>query len=151
MSTTKIKTSNTLLNLLLIVMGCLFIFRAILDFLSLTGLAGIVPQLLSDLTSELGSSAAFTVLGSQGLISIVLGFWSIVAGIGMFKEEKWAMGQALVILSIMVVSVIFSIIDWIINPLSFKIDFYPNYITLAIFIVGVIGFIWLLITRKRYY
>lgn len=150
MSKIKVKTSNTVLNLLLIVMGLLFIFKAVLDFLSLAGLSELVPIFLQDLSGELGSSAALTVFGSQGLISVALGFWSIVAGIGMFKQEEWAMGQALVILSIMVLSVIFPVLNWIINPSSFQITFWPTYITLATFIMGIIGFIWLLATRKRY-
>ena len=150
MSKVKVKSSTTILNLLLIIMGILFIFKAVLDFLSLAGLSDLIPAFLEDLSSELGSSAALTVFGSQGLISVALGFWSIVAGIGMFKREEWAMGQALVILSIMVLSVVFSVIPWITDPLSFEITFWPNYITLATFVIGLIGFFWLLATRKRY-
>ena len=150
MSKIKVKTSNIVLNLLLIVMGLLFLFKAVLDFLSLAGLSEFIPAFLSDLSSELGSSAAITVFGSQGLISVALGFWSIVAGIGMFKREEWAMGQALVILSIMVLSVVFNVITWITDPSSFDPTSYANYITLATFIIGLIGFFWLLATRKRY-
>ena len=98
MSKFKVKTSNTLLNFLLIIMGLLFMFKAVLDFLSLAGLDAFIPVFLQGIYTELGSSATITVFGSQGLISIVLGFWSMVAGIGMFKQEEWAMGQALVIL-----------------------------------------------------
>lgn len=148
MSESKVKSSNKLLNLLLIILGLLFIFRAVLDFLLWAGL--IVPDFLEDFTTDLGSAAALSIFGSQGLISIALGFWSIVAGIGMFKEEEWAMGQALVILSIMVISGISPIISWITNPASFDVEYWPNYIILTAFVVGLIGFIWLLFTRKRY-
>jgi hypothetical protein len=148
MSKTKVKTSSKVLNLLLILIGLLFIFRAVLDFLLVAGI--FVPAFLSSFVSELGSSATLTIFGSQGLISIALGFWSVVAGVGMFKDEEWAMGQALVILSIMVISGISPIISWITNPMSFDIEYWPNYITLAAFIVGLIGFIWLLATRKRF-
>lgn len=150
MNEIKVKTSNKLLNSLLIIIGLLFLFKAVLDFLSLAGLSGFLPDFLQDLSTELGSSAALTVFGSQGLISIALGFWSIVAGIGLFEDAKWAFGQALVILSIMVLSVIFSIINWITNPLSFDLTFWPNYLTLTTFIMGLVGFIWLLATKKRY-
>jgi hypothetical protein len=143
MSESKVKSSSTILNLLLIILGLLFIFMAVLSFLLLAGI--IVPEFLEGLTS-----GELSIFGSQGFISIALGFWSIVAGIGMFREEEWAMGQALVILSIMVISGISPIFTWITNPLLFDIEYWPNYITLIAFIGGIIGFVWLLITRRRY-
>ena len=144
------KSSNTILNLLLIIMGLLFIFEAIIGFLVAAGLDELLPDFLRNIYSGMSQSAVLTVFGSQALISVALGFWSMVAGIGMFKREEWAMGQALVILSIMVLSVVFSVIPWITDPLSFEITFWPNYITLATFVIGLIGFFWLLATRKRY-
>jgi hypothetical protein len=143
MGESKVKSSSKLLNLLLIILGLLFIFRAILDFLLWAEI--LVPEFLEDLSSE-----ELSVFGSQGLISIALGFWSIVSGIGMFEEEEWAMGQAFVILSIMVISSISSIISWIRHPDTFDVEYWPNYIMILAFIVGVIGFIWLLLTRKRF-
>jgi hypothetical protein len=147
MSKSKVKTSSKLLNILLIIIGLLFIIRVVLDFLSLLG---IIPEFLGDITAILESSESLTIFGSQSLISIALGFWSIVAGVGMFKEEEWAMGQALVILSIMVISGISPIFGWITDPASFDIYSISMYITLSTFIIGLIGFIWLLATRKRY-
>ncbi len=143
MSESKVKSSSSVLNLLLIILGLLFIFMAVLSFLLATGI--IVPDFLSELGSE-----ELSIFGSQGFISIALGFWSIVAGIGMFREEEWAMGQALVILSIMVISGISPIFTWITNYWLFDIEYWPNYITIIAFVGGIIGFIWLLVTRKRY-
>jgi hypothetical protein len=144
MSESKVKSSSFILNLILIVLGLLFVFMAVLNFLIVAGLVEL-PEFLEGLNPE---QASF--FGSLGFISIALGFWSIVAGIGMFKEEEWAMGQALVVLSIMVISNISPIINWITNPSVFDIDFWMNYITIIAFVVGIIGFIWLLVTRKRY-
>lgn len=147
MSKSKVKTSSKLLNLLLIIIGLLFIIRVVLDFLSLFG---VIPEFLGDISAIIGSSEAITIFGSQSLISLAMGFWAIVAGIGLFKDEEWAMGQALVILSIMVISGISPIFGWITNPTSFDIYSISMYITLSTFIIGLVGFIWLLVTRKRY-
>ena len=131
-------------------MGLLFIFQAVIGFLLTVGLDELLPSFIRDIVADMDQNEIFTVFGGQALISVALGFWSLVAGIGMFKREEWAMGQALVILSIMVLSVVFNVITWITDPSSFDPTSYANYITLATFIIGLIGFFWLLATRKRY-
>jgi len=146
MSETKKRDSNELLNFLLIIIGIVFLFLAITQFLAWAGI--IVPAWISDLGAELGP--ALTFFGSQGLLSAVLGFWAIVSGIGMIGEEEWAMGQALVVLSIMAITSVSPIIGWITNFASFDATYWPNYITIAAFVIGIIGFFWLLFTRKRY-
>ena len=146
MSETKQKDSNELLNILLIIIGILFLFLAVMQFLAWAGI--VVPTWISDLAAEAGP--ALTFFGSQGLISAVLGFWAIVSGIGMFGEEEWAMGQGLVVLSIMAMTSISPVVGWIVTPASFDIAYWPNYITIAALVIGVLGFFWLLFTRRRY-
>jgi hypothetical protein len=146
MSEVKKKDSNELLNILLILIGIVFLFMAVMQFLAWAGI--IVPAWISDLASE--AEATLTFFGAQGLISAVLGFWAIISGIGMFGEEEWAMGQALVVLSIMAVTSISPIIGWITTPASFDVGYWPNYVTIVAFILGIVGFFWLLFTRKRY-
>jgi hypothetical protein len=143
----KEKDSNELLNILLIIIGLIFIAQAVLQFLTWAGI--IVPTWISDLATE--TQATLTFFGAQGLISAILGFWAIVSGIGMFGEEEWAMGQGLVVLSIMAVTSIGPIIGWITTPASFDAAYWPNYITMVAFILGVVGFFWLLFTRRRYH
>jgi hypothetical protein len=146
MSETKKKDSNELLNILLIIIGILFLFLAVTQFLTWAGI--VVPAWITTITTETGP--ALTFFGTQGLISAILGFWAIVSGIGMFGEEEWAMGQALVVLSIMAMVSVSPIVSWITNPASFDVGYWPNYITMGAFLLGVIGFFWLLFTRKRY-
>lgn len=141
----KVKESSGILNILMIVIGLIFIFKSILELLAWAGIY--VPPVFEAIITD---GSALSIFGSLGLISIALGFWCIVAGIGMFREAEWAMGQALVVLSIMVITGISPIISWIQNPASFDVEFWPNYITIIAFLVGLIGFIWLLFTRKRY-
>ncbi len=142
------KDSNELLNILLLIVGVFFIVKGILDFLAWGGI--LVPDWLSNFATNPDTAAALSFFGSQGLISVVLGFWCLVAGIGMFKEEEWAMGQALVVLSLMVVTGVSAIMGWIGAPASFDLAYWPNYIVIVAFIIGLVGFFWLLFTRKRY-
>ena len=144
MSEKKKKDSNELLNILMILMGLAFLFKGIMEILAWANI--ITPSWLSDPSL----AAALTFFGSQGLISIVLGFWCLVAGIGMFREEEYAMGIGLVVLSIMAIQGVTSIIGWASHPATFDLAYWPNYILIVAFIVGVIGFFWLLFTYKRY-
>ena len=144
----KKKDSNELLNFLMIIMGLLFLFKGVMDFLAWAGI--IVPSWLSDFATNPDLAAALTFFGSQGLISIALGFWCLVAGIGMFREEEYAMGIGLVVLSLMAITGVTSVIGWISNLASFDVGYWPNYVVLGAFIIGVLGFIWLLLTYKRY-
>lgn len=143
MSSSKVKSSSTILNLLIITVGAIFLFRAIIDFLTLFG---IFPEILLEWSTAVGGVAA---LGGQGLVTLVLAFWCIVAGIAMFKEAEWAMGQALVVLSIMVATGVDDIYILITNFASYTWDI-SGIINIVAFIVGVVGFIWLLATRRRY-
>jgi len=143
MSSSKVKSSSTILNLLIIAVGAIFLFRAIIDFLTLFG---IFPEILLEWSTAVGGVAA---LGGQGLVTLVLAFWCIVAGIAMFKEAEWAMGQALVVLSIMVATGVDDIYILITNFASYSWDI-SGIINIVAFIVGVVGFIWLLATRRRY-
>jgi len=143
----KKKDSNELLNILMIILGILFLFKGVMDFLAWGGI--IVPSWLSDFATDPDLAAALTFFGSQGLISVALGFWCLVAGIGMFREEEYAMGMGLVVLSIMAISGVTAVIGWVTGT-PFDLAYWPNYIVLVSFIVGVIGFLWLIFTYKRY-
>ena len=145
MSSSKVKSSSTILNILIIAVGGIFLFRAIIDFLTLAGL--ILPEMLADWNLAVGGVAA---LGGQGLVTLVLAIWCIVSGLGLFKEAEWAMGQALVVLSIMIATGVAPLIGLILDPASFSWEDISGIINLVAFIVGVVGFIWLLITRRRY-
>jgi len=135
--TKKEKDSNELLNWLLIILGLLYVVQAIMQFLAWAGLPLAIPAWLSEATS-------INLFGSQGLTTIVLGVFAIVAGIGMFKEEEYAMGMAFVVLAIMAVQGIASLLG------GFDAAYWGSWLVLASAIIGVLGFIWLLFTYKRY-
>ncbi len=149
MSSSKVKSSSSILNILIIAVGVIFLFRSIIDlvtyFLTLAGLT--LPAFLAEWAIAVGGVEA---LGGSGYVSLVLAFWCIVAGIAMFKEAEWAMGQALVVLSIMVATGVEPVFGLISNPASFSWTNISGIINIVAFIVGVVGFIWLLVTRRRY-
>ena len=141
MSETKKKDSNELLNILMIIIGGLFILMGILNILAWAGI-GVGFDL-----SNPAIQAALTILGPSGLLSVVLGVWCLVSGIGMFREEEYAMGMGLVVLSAMAVQTLSIMLSWI------GIEWWTNlinYIILIAFIIGVAGFFWLIFTYKRY-
>lgn len=137
------KDSNELLNLLLIIIGLLYVFQAVMQFLAWAGI--LVPTWLSDFSTDPDLAAALQLFGSQGLLSIVLGVFAVVAGIGMFKEEEYAMGMAFVVLAIMAVQGIASLLGG-----AFNATYWPSWFILVSAVVGVFGFLWLLFTYKRY-
>ena len=140
----KKKDSNELLNILMIIVGLLFIFKAVMEFLAWAGIYA--PGWLSGV----GVAEALSIFGGQGIVSLLLGFWCLISGIGMFREEEYALGMGLVVLSIMGAIGITAIVGWISAPGSFDLAYWPNYVTLVAGIVGVLGFVWLLFTYKRY-
>lgn len=144
MSESKKKDSNELLNILMIIIGLLFIFKAIMEFLAWARIYEPTWLDIADL------DAASSIFGGQGVISILLGLWCLISGIGMFREEEYAMGMGLVVLSIMAAVGITAIVGWIAAPGSFDFGYWPNYIIIAATVIGVIGFFWLLFTYKRY-
>jgi len=145
MSSSKVKSSSSILNILIIAVGVIFLFRAIIFFLSLVGL--ILPEILADWETAVEGAAG---LGGEALVSLVLAFWCIVSGVFMFKEAEWAMGQALVVLSIMVATGVFPVYNIILDLATFSWGDISGIINIVAFIVGIVGFIWLLITRRRY-
>ena len=55
--------------------------------------------------------AILSIFGGQVTISTLLGFWFLVSGIGLFREEEYEMEMGLVVLSIMTASGIMTMIS----------------------------------------
>ncbi|MFX1452149.1 MAG: hypothetical protein ACFFCM_15035 [Promethearchaeota archaeon] len=141
MSEKSKKDSNELLNILMIIIGALFVLLGIMNILAWAGI---------DVGFDLDNPAVqevLTVLGPSGLVSIVLGFWCLVSGIGMFREEEYAMGMGLVVLSVMAVQTLSVMLSW--GGIEWWTN-WINYILIIAFIIGVLGFFWLIFTYKRY-
>ncbi|TFG17093.1 MAG: hypothetical protein EU530_11115 [Promethearchaeota archaeon] len=140
------KQSSTILNLLLIIFGAIFLIQGVVNALGLY-LAGFT--LPTWLAGALGATTeAQGLLGASEWSAIALGVWALICGIAMFFEEEWAMGMALVVLSLMAINAIPKAIDYIMNGYWGVVY---TYVYILVGIVGVVGFIYLLITSKRYH
>jgi len=125
----------------MIIIGALFVFVGVLNLLAWAGIS--IGIDLSDPYVQ----ASLTIFGPSGLVSAILGFWSIVSGIGMFREEEYAMGMGLVVLSVMAVQTLSIMLSW---DIATWFTNWINFIILAAFLIGTVGFVWLLFTYKRY-
>ncbi len=138
MSEEKKKDSSEFLNILLIIIGLLFITMAVVQFLYVFGVIGTAldPAVIA---------AASTALGGSPFIAILLGIWALISGIGMFREQEWALGQAMVVLTVMAVSSISSMV-----LSAAYLAWWVWLIDIAAALLGLAGFIWLLMTTERY-
>jgi hypothetical protein len=140
------KESNNILNIILLVLGALFVIQGVLLVLALFGVG--VPQWIQDIVGASEEVAA--LLGGSGLVAIVLGVWCFIGAIGMFREQEWGWGQMLVVLSIIFVNSLGTVIGWF-SGVPFDVASLLTWITLFGFIVSVFAFVYLLATKKRYF
>ncbi|MFO7794956.1 MAG: hypothetical protein ACQERB_06280 [Promethearchaeati archaeon] len=134
------RDSNELLNVLLIILGILYVLRGFINVLGWFGI--IAPEWLG--------AAAVSFFGGSGLLTAVMGVWCILAGIFMFGEKEWAFGVAIVILSLMIVEGLAIILTWI-GVGTVDLTNWVNWITIIAFLIGVFGFFWLIFTSGRYH
>jgi hypothetical protein len=145
----KPKQSSTILNLLIIIFGLFFAFVGILDIL--TGSFGLtLPGWLASTYASINDPAVLALLGNAGWTTTALGVWAVIAGVALFAEEEWALGQTLVILSLMAINSIPTVISlFMTSPIVWGSVYLWVYLVIAI--VSVVGFIYLLVTSKRYH
>lgn len=124
-----------------------YVFLAITDFLAWIGIN--IPFLTSWATEDV-STEIQSVLGSQGLVTITLGIFALISGIGMLREEEWALGMALVVLAIIAVNAVSDLIGLVSAGGAFltALDFW---ITIIALVIAVVGFFWLVFTTERYH
>jgi hypothetical protein len=128
--------SNELLNIFLMVLG---------GFTILYGLFQQFPDLFPWLTGLASNPDFQTFVGVLGGMHIILGGFALIAGIGMFREQEWAWGMSLMVLTFIIANTIMTIIstpfDWA------NIGFWLQLLSLGFAIIGIP---WLLATKARY-
>lgn len=148
----KSKQSSAVLNILMILVGLFFLSKGMVELLIWLKIVPI-PAWLDSIYSRLNTenlNSALSFLGTQGILTATLGFWSFIGGILLFKEQESGWGMAVVILSTIVIMGFASIINWIMNPSSFAVVYWPNWIIILTTVIGFFGFFYLLFTKKRY-
>lgn len=148
----KPKQSNPVLNIFLILVGLFFLSRGTLEFLVWFNLVP-PPDWLAAVSSQLNSRdfiSAFSFLGTQGITAAVIGFWAVIAGILLFREQESGWGMAMLILSVIIVMGAASVFVWFYSPSTFDLGYWPNWVTMVTLVIGLFSFVYLLATKKRY-
>jgi hypothetical protein len=146
------KESSSVLNIIMIIVGLLFFGKGILDFVAWFKLFA-MPEWLVTLHTALGSKeagAALSFFGTQGIVSAMLGLWSFIAGILLFRAQESGWGMAIVILSTIAANGITAVIGNITSSETFDLLYWPNWVVILTTLAGILGFFFLLMTKKRY-
>ncbi|MFX1293739.1 MAG: hypothetical protein ACFFD2_02600 [Promethearchaeota archaeon] len=133
--------SNELLNIFLIIIGGITVIY---------GLSYYFPSLftwLQDITTNPDFQTYFILLGS---IYVIFGFSAIIAGIGMFQEQEWAWGMALLILAFIMINAIITLITTLAGG-SFSLYNISFWIQIVSVPFAAFGIPWLLATKERYF
>ncbi len=132
--------SNELLNIFLIALGILTIIYGINYYF---------PWLIPGLEAVTGNEAVAAFLGVLGNSMIILGGFALLAGIGMFQEQEWAWGMALMVLVFIIANTIMTVINLIMGGTQWWLN-WAAWIQLVSVVVAIIGIPWLLATKARY-
>jgi hypothetical protein len=129
--------SNELLNIFLMILGGLAILIAFM---------GYFPTIFAGITLPPDVIAWISVLGPS---SIIMGGFALLAGIGMFKEQEWAWGMALVVLIFIIANTIGFVINLVMLG-AFDWTSIIFWLQLVSVVFAVLGIPWLLATKARY-
>jgi hypothetical protein len=148
----KKKESSTILNIILVILGLLFIGKGVLDFLAWSNPQA-APSWISSLHSALSSKdagAALSFFGNQAIVSTMLGLWCFIAGILLFRERATGWGMSIVLTSTIAANGISAIIGTVTATSVFDFLYWPNWVVILVSFASILGFFFLLMTRKRY-
>ena len=131
--------SNELLNIFLIILGGLAIFYGLMTYFPaiFAGLGIPVPAEVIAFINTLGTSY------------FILGIFAFLSGVGMFKEQEWAWGMALMVLTFIIATNIGAIISYIVGG-TFDVANVIMWLQIVSIAFAVIGIPWLLATKARY-
>nr|MDO8112197.1 hypothetical protein [Candidatus Sigynarchaeota archaeon] len=151
----EVKDSNELLNIFLIIIGGIYIFQGIVYYVEIyfPGTFGFIPPAIASIilgTGD-GSEAFKNLMGDSALIRTVLGAFCFISGVGMFQEQEWAWGMAVVLLSVIIVTTGGAIITSIINWTNANLTSWAWWIQIISVAFAALGILWLLGTKERYH
>lgn len=132
--------SNELLNIFLMILGGLTI---------LYGLFYYFPSTFAFLGVVVTDPSMVTFMGVLGTSNIILGAFAFLAGIGMFKEQEWAWGMALMVLVFIIANTLSTVIGFLIGGVAWWLSI-GNWFQLVSIVFAILGIPWLLATKARY-
>ncbi len=138
----ELPDSNEILNILLMVLGALFIAQGVVSILGSFNI--IIPGWFSDVIASDSTAAAMALLGASGYTTTAMGLFAFIGGLFMMKEEEWAMGMSLPILALIAINGVTTIL-----ATGFALNI-ASIINIVGAIIGIYGFVSLILTAKRY-
>ncbi|MHA1680598.1 MAG: hypothetical protein ACTSUE_06285 [Promethearchaeota archaeon] len=151
---TEVKDSNELLNLFLIIIGAIFIFQGIVNYVSAYFPAAFdwLPQIIKDTLNGTGdaSDTFRNLMGQNALQQTVMGTFCFIAGVGMFKEQEWAWGMSIILLSLIIITTAGSLIGKFMAWDASYLTYWPFWIEVISVAFATLGILWLLGTKERY-
>ncbi len=108
----RIKRPSKFVNVMLILTGGGY--SLVYGFLTFMAIFQLISYFQSP--SYYGSYYMLYSLQSKGLIFLI-GVWAIIASIGILKGKLWSMGEALVILILMITFQLDNVIPYILDPI----------------------------------
>jgi hypothetical protein len=146
------RESSAALNVILIIVGLLFFGKGLLELVFWLKPSPL-PDWIASLHNALGSKdagAALAFFGTQGIVSTMLGLWSFISGILLFRARETGWGMAIVVLSMIAANGISAIFGELSAGAAFDLLYWPNWVVILTSLAGIFGFFFLLVTRKRY-
>ncbi|MHA1792763.1 MAG: hypothetical protein ACTSVI_08975 [Promethearchaeota archaeon] len=151
----EVKDSNELLNIFMIIIGAVYMFQGIVYYVEsyFPGTFNFLPSIIKDTllsTSGEGGQAFRALMGDNALQQFVMGTFCFVAGVGMFQEQEWAWGMAIVLLSIILITTTGSLINSFISWSPTNLTSWGWWIKFISVAFAGLGIFWLLGTKERY-
>jgi len=134
------KQSSWILNLVMLIIGLISVVLAIMYYVAMYGYA--TPP---DWWPSGAATATF-----KDIILLPIGVWMVIAALGLWKEEEWALGASLVCFTVIISNGLIGVVTGIMDaPTAFWV--WPNIVAFILVLVSIVGFLYLLMTMKRYH
>jgi hypothetical protein len=127
-------------GLLLIIAGAFIVITGIMNVMGWNPL-GVI---LGGIDPELALLASTT-----GWMSIIIGAWGFIGGIGLIKDQEWGWGISLVVLSVVIVTYLIDFIT-ILSAMPAIMPSIIQWIEIGAVVVSAIGIVYLLLTKYKY-
>jgi hypothetical protein len=141
MSEKKEKQSSWLVNIFMLITGAISIMLGVTNYVFMA-----LPT-----PSWWPFTGPATGVFSMLLGGLPIGVWMLIGAIGLWKEKAWALGTALVCFTIILANGLIGVIQLlIIDPIGFWL-IWACWVALIMVAFSAIGFIYLVVTNKRYH
>ena len=139
MSTSKGEGGSWLYGIILMISGGFVVLTGILNFFGYNPISTWLPEELKYLA------------GNISYIYMGIGVWGIISGIGLIKDQEWAWGISLVVLSLVIIAFAADVVIGLISAFqTFNFTDINIWIKLIMLIVAAVGIIYLLLTKEKY-